>query len=872
MKASETTLRRLIEGQVQFVVPLYQRPYGWTTAQLDTLWSDIVAQADALQAGRGLTHFIGSVVLAPSPELTPGNLQWVVVDGQQRLTTLILALCAIRDHLAAEDPAHRERLNELHLINKFAHGDMRYRLLPTQVDREAFKACVDGVANDAPSGVVTSSYWFFRSRLIEADDPTDLHDVARIESAVLDRLSLVQITVEADDNAFRIFESINNTGMRLSQVDLIRNYVFMCLPTRMSDVYEQHWLPMQRRLGRLPQGTKALDQLMYLSLVLRRGDEAKHTDTYRGHQELISEIQGDEDKIEQYVADLAHRARHLEMILDPARAPEGIRERLLFLNEWEATTAFPVVMKLLELREDGDANADDEQVESALGYIESFFVRRLIGGIASRSLSRIFQRLTLQIDCDEPVAEAVRRALSAERLYWPTDEQFRDYVRTSKFYWLGRGPQRKLVLRKLAETYRSAEHVDLADSGITIEHVLPQNLTTSWREQLATDGEDPRELHSQLVHSLGNLTLTGYNSELGDMPYDEKRKLLTQTSIAMNHPITAQERWGKGEILSRADDLAERATKLWPGPLDVGQSTGPGRDWTLLHSALAVLPTGSWTTYGDLAGLIGSAPRPVGAHLASTPVPNAYRVLTVDGRLSAGFRWVDENDTRDVRQVLIEEGLRFDGNGCADPAQKMSTRDLALRLDLPGADELADELAEGVADDVDPATLTEWEHRFYSQLADQTGPEASGAVNRLLDHWQSQPGARLVFGNSSTGRCTPILASGGREYWMLNIYPTSVEIAFQPLTRRQPFNDPALRDELRRMLNEAPGIDIPASKLELYPNFPTTALGDPASWDIVIAALDWFADTVRRGADGDSESLWARLFQPDGRNGLGEPE
>ena len=144
MKASETTLRKLIGGEKQFVVPLFQRPYAWTSKQFEPLWSDVLAQADALASNHSRAHFLGSVVLAPSPQMTISLARWIVVDGQQRLTTLLLLLCAIRDHQLAEDLRHRDRINELHLINKFEQGDTRYRLLPTQVNRDAFKAHVAG--------------------------------------------------------------------------------------------------------------------------------------------------------------------------------------------------------------------------------------------------------------------------------------------------------------------------------------------------------------------------------------------------------------------------------------------------------------------------------------------------------------------------------------------------------------------------------------------------------------------------------------------------------------------------------------------------------------------------------------------------------
>ncbi|MFC5747971.1 DUF262 domain-containing protein [Actinomadura rugatobispora] len=838
MKAGETTLRELIQGEKQFVIPLYQRTYAWGPSQLGTLWSDILDQSDALARGQATTHFLGSVVLAPSPHLDALTSQWIVVDGQQRLTTLLLALCALRDHLAAEDPSCVERINEQHLINKFRQGDLRYRLLPTQADRAALMACIDGQLDERVSGNIGAAYEFFRAALVDADDPADPHDIERIEKVILSRLSLVHIVVEKDDNAFRIFESLNNTGTRLSPVDLIRNYVFMCLPTRGEHVYRLYWLPLQERL-RKEHGTQALELLMYLVLVLKRGEDAKYSDVYRGHQELLDETAGHEAKVERYAAELARRAEHLKLILSPEQEEDvRIRARLTFLNEWQAQTTYPPIMRMLELREEGHAH--DDEVADALAYIESFLVRRLIGGVPTRNLNRIFQRLTVQLSADEPLAETVRSALSPARLYWLSDDELRTAIRTRQFYWQGRAGQKKLVLRRLEETFEGGEPVLLEDKKITIEHVLPQHLTDEWRAELSENGDEAAMVHRELVHTLGNLTLTAYNSELGDMPYKRKRERLRQTGIAMTQAIVGRPRWNKAEILGRADDLASRAINIWPSPAEREDGDAPGRDWTLLHKALANLPTGSWTTYAELAELIGSAPLPVGVHLAGRRVLNAHRVITTEGRPSKNFRWVDENDDRDINEVLRQEGIHFDESGRADPNQRVTATELAQLLGLPGAEDMRTADAE----DVDPSELAEHELRFHRQIGERQGPDVARAVSGLLDHWR-RLGEGPSFGRAATARCRLLMRHGGQDYWMLAIYPAYVEIPFEPLARRVPFDDGEARDELRRRLNTAPGVELPAAKLSLYPNFPISLLTDDSVWDVVVATLDWFVDQVR---------------------------
>jgi len=843
VKAGETTFQQLIQGEKQFVVPLYQRPYSWLEPQLRQLWADILEQADTLVADETSSHFIGSVVLAPSPEIRASGVQrWVVVDGQQRLTSLMLLLCAIRDHLAPADPPERERLNELYLTNKWrADGDDYYRLLPTQEDRPAFIACIRELPEAGGGDGIGAAYRFFQRMLVEIDDPADPHDIARIETVVRERLSFVEISASREDNVYRIFESLNNTGLRLSQADLVRNYLFMCLPTQGEEVYLSHWLPMQRALS-----PDQLELLMYLDLVLRGEERVRREDLYRGHQERIRALGKDEEAIAGYIAELAGRAPLLQRIVDPTTEPSAaVREGFERLNRWQAQVAYPALMALLERRR--TEGATDEEVADATRLIESFLVRRMLNAVHSGNLNRIFQALVAQIQTGDEVVQTTRVALSGTRLYWPTDTELREAIRARPLYWMGRQDQRRFVLRRLEESFPSHERADLDADQLTIEHVMPQTLTEEWLGVVAediADDEDPVELAARLTHTLGNLTLTGYNPELSNSPFSEKRELLEKSNLEMNRPISKKKRWGPKEILERADDLAERAIVIWPGPDESVRGEVTGRDWELLHQALAALPAGSWTSYTDLAELVGSHPVPVGVHIARTPVVNGHRALSIDGRVSRNFRWYDISDTRDPMDVLRDEGVTFDEDGRADPAQRVTAAELAGLVGLSEGDVATDAAPESGPYDV--PLLEERHHRFLEQLTERDGPAASGAVARLLEHWEHEDGY-LQFGSAATTSCFLMLRrEDGQTIWPLVIYPGStVEVVFQYLRSRPPFDDAALRGELRNRLNQAPEIEIPLAKLELRPSFPVSALTDPEVWDVVIAALTWFAEKVR---------------------------
>ncbi|MGY1637897.1 DUF262 domain-containing protein [Geodermatophilus sp. SYSU D00742] len=851
MRAHEVSFLDLVQGEKQFQVPLYQRTYSWKDSeQLPQLWRDLREQAEVLaSAGERPGHFIGSIVLAPSPALQAGGVQrWLVVDGQQRLTTLMLALTAVRDHARADDAATADRIHRQYLVNEFRQGDDHLRLLPTQADRDAYRALV---LNHAPGsvkpGAVLDAYQFFRTALAAADDPDDPDDIARIEQVIRAGLSIVEITADRGDNVYRIFESLNNTGLKLSQADLLRNYLFMRLPTRGEDVYRDVWLPMQDRLN-----TGELELLVWLDLVIRGDERVKQSEIYRGQQERLEKIPADDEAgIAREIEELARRSQHLERILRPAREPDPVlRERLQRLRDWGAQTSYPLVMHLLDLEDRG--LTDKADVAEALTYVESFLVRRMVCQVPTNNLNRVFSASPPAIGERVPVAAEVRAYLSGRRRHWPSDADLRRSVRSRPFYWIGRWPQRMFVLRRLEESYGAAEPVDFAKAQLTIEHVLPQTPTEEWLAVLQTEVVDesgPEELHELLVQTLGNLTLSAENARLSNSPFQRKQDIYQASALKMNREIADAPRWGKVQVLERADRLADRMVSIWPGPVERGaDEAGEGRDWSLLRRACAAIPLGSWTTYGDMAELIGSHPVPVGAHLATQPVPNAWRVLSSEGKISPQFRWADPERTDDPIDVLSAEGVAFTG-GRADPAQRLTVRELA---DLLGMDTGE---GPGSAATDDPLG-SEAGVRFLDQLQ-EAHPEMAQGVVDVLTRWQAIGGG-LSFGRADETSCFLVIEPrrwDQQDTWPITVYPRSgtVEVVFQHMRRRPVFDDPSLRRAFRDRLTPA-GIDIPDTKLNLRPSFPLALLADDARRNVVAAALDWFAETFRQAMDDELDA------------------
>lgn len=689
VKAQEVTLQKVLEGSYQFQVPLYQRPYQWTKEQWDTLWGDIVSLAEERQdeSGAAATHFIGSLVLAPAPGVVAGGLtKFMVVDGQQRLTTLTLLLAAIRDHAISTNPDSSDRraarLEHTFLVNQYEEGLGNYKLLPTQQDRDDYIAIISRAKVTHPSSRVVEAHKHFSALLDLAAADESGPSVAEIEDAVSHGLSLVSISTEPDDNVYRIFESLNNTGLKLTQGDLIRNHLFMRLPTRSQEVYDKDWRPLQRTLE-----NDQIESLFWIDLV-RRDPMVRFQDTYTKQKTRLESL-----RTEEAVADEVSRLSELGSLYRLKWHPEdeahpAVQRQLRRLLDWGATVTDPPVLQLLVLRDSGRASS--EEIARGMLLIESYLVRRILAGRASQGTNRQLAGLANELYTNkgsQSVDMTVHTYLTRQVRQYVGDQTLREAARTSAFYYSGRANQRKQVLLWLEELFNSQEHID--PKSLTIEHVMPQTLSPQWMGRLGEeyDEETVADLHTSLVHTLGNLTLTGYNAPQSNRPFDEKRTYLRGTSLKMSQEIANNEDWTFSEIQTRTDRLIEMAIQHWPGPLEEASSAEKADKiyWENLRFILAELPSGRWTTYGDLASAVGVAAQSVGNYMANQPAPNAHRVLKTDGTVSPQFAWTESDRTDDPREILVEEGVMFDQRDRADPEARLALADLVAFL--PTAEE-----------------------------------------------------------------------------------------------------------------------------------------------------------------------------------------
>ena len=565
MKAEQRTFSELVDGQRQLLVPLYQRPYSWTKKQRAILVDDIFEKFEDVDTPDN--HFLGSVVLAPATGSSFFGIQrLLVVDGQQRLTSLYIFVLAIRDRLRERDQnGAAEKTNDVYLINRHETGESRLKLLPTQLDRTALEHLVDGTTRpDGPSEILNAFDEF--SALVDTMDDDRL---SRLLNVITSRMEIIAISLSAEDNTFRIFESLNDKGLSLTQGDLLRNHVFMMLPTQGDLVHRTMWADIERNIG-----SDRIEDLAYLDMVLRGTPTLSKKNTYQAQKNRLTRRAADEDDVIDFVRDLRRRSTYLRSILSPETSDSPtVAAALRRIKRLGNETIHPLALFLLEGR--GEGQMSDDDVALALHYAESFLVRRTLAGLTAAGLNRLFTRLPQELDFAEHVPSRIRLILSRPQYRWPNDDELRNNAVRERLYNISRNPTLRHVLLGLEESYGHKELGLINSESLSIEHILPQKPPSSWEAPILTiDGIDPE----MQLHCLGNLTLTGLNSEIGNNTFSVKRQTLRSSKLALNVEIASHPQWGSAEILERARELADRVASLWAGPAVAGNQPASASD------------------------------------------------------------------------------------------------------------------------------------------------------------------------------------------------------------------------------------------------------------------------------------------------------
>lgn len=557
MKATEAKLLAFLKGPKQFVIPIYQRTYSWSQKQCTQLWDDIVAVAkDSKRAG----HFVGSIVYVERGLHNQVEVpQLLVIDGQQRLTTLTLLLTALRNSMTEAEGTEisARKITNYYLVNAEEDGERRHKLVLTQSDKETLVSLVEHAPlPDESSRRVTDNYRYFEEQIRKAEvTPEMLYQG-------ISKLLVVDISLDREhDNPQLIFESLNSTGLALSQADLIRNYILMGLePSVQTKLYKQYWFPMEQRFSDA-EDTAPFDRFMRDYLTVKTGTIPNIRDVYESFKTFAhSEEAGD---VQHLVADIAAFAGYFAHMAFGAEPDALLRARFADINALKVDVAYPL---LLELYQDyaGHRFTRDEFAEMLL-LIESYVFRRAISGIPTNSLNKTFSEFSAGLKKDRYLESFKARLLLLDSYRrFPRDEEFTRDLQARDVYNLT--TRRHYLLRKLENQGRK-EPVDV--ESFTIEHVLPQNpdLSREWQEML---GSDWQRVQQTYLHTIGNLTLTGYNPELSDRPFLKKRDMeggFRDSPLRLNRVLGKLERWTEDEIKARAEQLAKLASTVWPEPV-----------------------------------------------------------------------------------------------------------------------------------------------------------------------------------------------------------------------------------------------------------------------------------------------------------------
>jgi uncharacterized protein with ParB-like and HNH nuclease domain len=540
MNASETKFQQIIEGTKQYVVPLFQRPYSWDKKEWDMLWGDLM---ELCESDNPRSHFMGSLVTMPTTSVPEGVAKYLLIDGQQRITTIFIVLCLMRDYSKKmNEPKLAEEINHTLLVNPFKSDTDYFKLLPTQMDRDAFCSIVNSENLNRTERMVLAYNHF--ERKFRQFSP----DINKLKKVITNNLSIVSIVLDPEDNPHLVFESLNAKGRPLTQADLIRNFFFMRIHIdNQEEIYSRYWEPMQNDLG------ENLTEFIRHYL-MREGSTVKENEVYFCLKELVNS--GDALSC---LKELVRYAKYYQKLLEPSIESDFQICRLLSrLKRLDVTTAFPFILNCYEDYAQG-AILKEEFLET-LRIIENFIIRRFVCNVPTNQLNKIFPTLYVQIKRKSELkfVEALKTLLQTKS--YPRDTEFSARLKDNKLYGGGdRALKTKLVLESIEESYNHREMVSF--DSLTIEHIMPQTLTEIWQNHI---GEEWEVVHELYLHTLGNLTLTAYNAELSNDNFADKKILLSESHLEINKYFSNLEEWKREDIEKRTQILTEVLIKIWP--------------------------------------------------------------------------------------------------------------------------------------------------------------------------------------------------------------------------------------------------------------------------------------------------------------------
>ncbi len=554
MDATKGNIYSILNGNKQFLIPVYQRYYSWDIEQCRRLWDDIVDMQKKNRQG----HFVGSIVNIVEQAMPTGVQKYMIIDGQQRMTTLTLLLIALRDY-AIKHPGdtsiNSRRIDDMLLKNEYESGDEKYKLLLTENDRDVLIKLVERkpIANNTVSRLLTNHKFF-----VEQVEKNELKPEEIYES--IGKLQIVNITLDrAVDDAQAIFESLNSTGKELSESDLVRNYILMGLENdEQCYVYEHLWRPMELMFEYEKQDS-VMDRFFrdYLTMKLTR--ISKMDKIYEEFK--LYHVNCEFSSVRELCDDLLLYAKYYTDIVFVRNSNLIIKNLYADVNDLRMDVAFPFLLKVHNDCAEGIITEDN--LVEILKMCISYVFRRSICDIPPNSLNKMFATLRNEIKADDYMNSLKAFfVLRDDYKQFPDDDKFESAFVSRDIYNMR---SRNYILGHL-ENYNNKAPIII--ENYTIEHIMPQNANPNdeWKNEL---GSNWKEIQKTYLHTIGNLTLTAYNSEMSDKPFMVKMEMeggFKESALRLNSYLVKLTEWNEKHIRERAKILSDKAKEVWKYP------------------------------------------------------------------------------------------------------------------------------------------------------------------------------------------------------------------------------------------------------------------------------------------------------------------
>ncbi len=556
MRAGNTTLNEFLTRQIKLNIPIYQRKYNWSLDECKQLFEDI------LSIGKDETrksYFIGSIVVKKdSEELLDPLAEVTLIDGQQRITTITLIYCALCNYYKNIDERLCRNIYGNYLVNHDL--DETNKLHLTKNDNESLKYIINTIPTDkefklTPDNSINiyNNYEFFKNQMNDEN--------VEIVIRGLNKLIFISVVLDQEDNPQLIFESLNSTGLELNKNDLIRNYILMGLDTKhQNELYENYWYEIEQEFKN---NEWFFDEFIRYYLSFESGRLPKRADVYKEFKNHANSF----ENIDELVKDVHKFAGYFSCIRFGKEEDPELKDAFDSLAELDFNVTLPFLLSAYDdyknSLDNPDINLTRDEFIRIVKYVESYCLRRSICDIPTNSMHKTFARLSKEINKQDYYNYCVAAMFEKDTYKrFPTNDEVQEKLLNQNMY------SKRKILNHILIAIENAEGKEFVSTeNSTIEHIMPQNLTKEWEREL---GPNYEELHGIYLHTLGNLTLTPYNSELGDKSFFDKKTCdngFCKSKLTLNEGLCELEKWTDKEIIDRTKQLSKKIINIWKYPV-----------------------------------------------------------------------------------------------------------------------------------------------------------------------------------------------------------------------------------------------------------------------------------------------------------------